>query len=46
MSRDREELRRALIASWPALLEELIGEPSRRARRGGGAGTAAAASLR
>jgi putative DNA primase/helicase len=33
MSRDLEELRRALIASWPALLEELLGKPSRLTAR-------------
>ncbi len=33
MGRDLEELRKALIASWPALLEELLGKPSRRTAR-------------
>jgi len=33
MSRDLEELRNALIASWSALLEELLGKPSRRTAR-------------
>ena len=33
MSRDLEELRKALIASWPALLQELLGKPSRRTAR-------------
>lgn len=33
MSRDLEVLRNALIASWSALLEELLGKPSRRTAR-------------
>jgi putative DNA primase/helicase len=33
MGRDLDELRHALIASWPALLEELLGKPSRRTAR-------------
>jgi len=33
MGHDLEELRRALIASWPSLLEELLGKPSRRTAR-------------
>jgi putative DNA primase/helicase len=33
MSRDLEELRKALIASWPALLQDLLGKPSRRTAR-------------
>jgi putative DNA primase/helicase len=33
MSHDLENLRRALIASWPSLLEELLGKPSRRTAR-------------
>jgi len=33
MGRDLEELRNALIASWPSLLEELLGKPSRRTAR-------------
>ena len=33
MGHDLEDLRHALIASWPALLEELLGKPSRRTAR-------------
>jgi putative DNA primase/helicase len=33
MGRDLEELRHALITSWPSLLEELLGKPSRRTAR-------------
>ena len=33
MGHGLEDLRHALIASWPALLEELLGKPSRRTAR-------------
>lgn len=33
MGRDLDDLRQALIASWPTLLEELLGKPSRRTAR-------------
>ena len=33
MAHDLEELRRALIASWPSLVEELLGKPIRRTAR-------------
>ena len=33
MAQDIQELRHALIASWPSLLEELLGKPSRRTAR-------------
>ena len=33
MSHDLGDLRHALIASWPSLVEELLGKPSRRTAR-------------
>ena len=33
MAQDIQELRHALIASWPSLLEELLSKPSRRTAR-------------
>lgn len=33
MAHDLDELRHALIAGWPSLLEELLGKPSRRTAR-------------